>query len=184
MVTDFYVFRHSIVHRVRPLVKIGALLLLCTGLFIVEGWLAVAVAGSMILCGFVMAGLKPRHAFASLRPLFWILVSITVVQVYLTDLSSAGFVIARLVVLALAAALVNLTTKTSEFIEGIMAALKYAPIWVPKEQIALAISLCLRFIPQMRCVINDIRQAQHAWGLERNLTNFADRSADPNSQDC
>lgn len=170
MLTDIYVFGDSAVHRARPVVKIAALVFLCTGLFVVEGWGSVAVAGFMVFSGFLVAGLKPRHAFASLRPAFWILGAIFVVQVYLTDLAFAGFVVTRFVILILAAALVTLTTKTSEFVDGILAALKYAPAWVPKEQIALAISLCLRFIPLVRSVLDDVRQAQRARGLERNLT--------------
>lgn len=170
MLTDLYVFGDSPLHRTRPVVKIAALVVFCTTLFIIEGWGSVLVAGALVMTGFAVAGLRPRHAFVSVRPALWILAAIFVVQVYLTDLVFAGFVVARFVVLILAAALVTLTTKTSEFVDGIMSALTYAPAWVPKEQIALAISLCLRFIPLIRAVLEDVRQAQGARGLDRNLT--------------
>ena len=170
MLTDLYVFGDSPLHRARPAIKIAALVFLCTGLFVVEGWASVAVAGPMVISGFAVAGLKPGHAFASLRPAFWVLAAIFAVQAYVTDLVFAGFVVARFAVLILAAALITLTTKTSEFIGGILSALRYAPAWVPKEQIALAISLCLRFIPLVRSLLNEIRQAQRARGLDHNLT--------------
>ena len=39
-----------------------------------------------------------------------------------------------------------------------------------ERRIALAISLSLRFIPLVRSVLDEVREAQRARGLERNLT--------------
>jgi biotin transport system permease protein len=64
MLTDLYVFGHSPLHRVRPVVKIGTLVLFCTILFVVEGWPSVLVAGGLLIVGFAAAGLKPKHAIA------------------------------------------------------------------------------------------------------------------------
>ncbi len=170
MLTSLYVFGDSPLHRARPAIKIIALMILCTSLFIVEGWPSLAIAGAIVLVGFAAAGLNLRHAFASLRPALWILAAIFVVQLFSNGVIFASFVVTRFIVLILAAALVTLTTKTSEFIDGIRSLLKHAPAWVPKEQIALAISLCLRFIPLVRSVLDEVREAQRARGLDRNLT--------------
>ena len=99
----------------------------------------------------------------------WILAAIFAVQLYMTDVVFAGFIVARFVVLILAAALVTLTTRTSEFVDGILSALRFAPSWVPKAQIALAVSLFLRFVPLVRTALDDVREAQRARGLDRNL---------------
>ncbi len=170
MMIDLYVFGDSLLHRTRPVVKIVALVIVCTSLFTVEGWPSISIAGILVISGFALAGLKPRHALASLRPAGWILIAIFAVQIFIADILFASFVVARFIVLILAAALVTLTTKTSEFVDGIRSALMYAPEWVPKDQIALAVSLCLRFIPLVRSVLDEVRQAQRARGLERNLT--------------
>jgi len=169
MLTDLYVFGDSLIHRARPVLKIAALVILCTSLFVVEGWPSVIAGAVIVLAGFAIAGLRPHHAFQSLKPALWILAAIFAVQIYLTDIVFAGFVVGRFMVLILAAALVTLTTKTAEFVDGILAALRYAPKWVPKEQIALAVSLCLRFIPLIRAVLTEVRDAQRARGLDRNL---------------
>lgn len=170
MLTDLYVFGDSPLHRARPAIKIVALVILCTSLFIVEGWPSVAVGGAMVISGFTLAGLKPRHALVSLRPALWILAAIFIVQAFLVDALFASFVVARFIILILAAALVTLTTKASEFVDGIQSALQYAPRRVPTARIALAISLCLRFIPLVRSVRAEVREAQYARGMDRNLT--------------
>lgn len=170
MLSDLYVFGDSPLHRARPLFKILALVVFCSLLFLVDHWAGIVVAGLSVAAGFALAGLHPRHGFAALRPALWILAAIFAVQVWLADLTLATFIISRFALLILAASLVTLTTTAGEFVEGIEAALKHAPDWVPKARIALAISLTLRFIPLVRSVLIEVRQAQMARGLERNIT--------------
>lgn len=169
MLTDLYLAGNSPVHQVRPVIKIAALVALCTSLFAFEGWGSLLTSAALVAAGFALAGLKPRHAWHSLRPALWVLAAIFVVQLYLAGPPLAAFVVGRFAVLILAAALVTLTTTTSQFVDGIGAALKHTPEWVPKAKIALAISLCIRFIPMIRHVFAEVRQAQHARGLERNF---------------
>lgn len=169
MLTDLYVAGGSPVHRTRPVIKIAALVILCTCLFALEGWTSLSISAVIVTAGFALAGLRAHHAWQSLRPALWILIAIFAVQIYLADLALAAFVVSRFAVLILAAALVTLTTTTSQFVDGIGAALKHAPAWVPKARIALAISLCIRFIPLIRNTFGEVRQAQRARGLERNF---------------
>lgn len=168
MLTDLYVPGESPLHRARPAAKILALFVICTALFVFEGWPSLIIGAILVTAGFVTAGLSARHALASLKPALWVLAAIFAVQLYLEDLALAGFVVGRFAVLILAASLVTLTTTASEFVDGIHASLKYAPGWVPKARIALAISLCFRFIPLIRTVLGEVRQAQRARGLDRN----------------
>ncbi|MEQ8479501.1 MAG: energy-coupling factor transporter transmembrane protein EcfT [Hoeflea sp.] len=168
MLTDLYVFGDSPIHRARPAVKIVALAAICTALFVFEGWTFLLLAAMLVIAGFGAAGLRPVHALGALKPALWILAAIFAAQIYLNDVSLAGFVVGRFAVMILAATLVTLTTTSSEFVEGIHSVLRYAPDWVPKARIALAISLCFRFIPLVRSVLAEVRQAQHARGLGRN----------------
>lgn len=169
MLTGRYVFGNSAIHRTRPIVKIVTLGILCTSLFFIESWVSIAITGAVVIIGFTLAGLKANHFFISLYPAFWGLLVIFVVQVLMANVLLASFVIARYIVLISAASLVTLTTKTSEFVDGIRSALEWAPSWVPKEHIALLISISLRFIPLVWIILDEIRQAQKARGLDRNL---------------
>jgi biotin transport system permease protein len=168
MLTGLYVPGESLLHRARPVTKILALIAICTALFVFEGWPSLIIGAVLVAAGFLAARLGARHALTSLRPALWILAAIFAVQLYLNDPALAGFVVGRFAVLILAASLVTLTTTAGEFVDGIHASLKYAPDWVPKARIALAISLCIRFIPLVRTVLDDVRQAQRARGLDRN----------------
>ncbi len=170
MLTDLYIFADSPLHRTRPGIKIGVLVLFCTLLFVFEGWVTLALGGVAVALCLALSGLRARHVVATLRPAVWILLAIFLVQSYLVDILFASFVVFRFAVLILAATVVTATTRTSEMVDGILAGLQFAPSWVPKNQIALGVSLCLRFIPLVLSVFHDVRQAQRARGLDRNLT--------------
>lgn len=168
MLTGLYVPGESPLHLTRPAAKILALFVICTALFVFEGWPSLIIGTVLVAAGFLTARLSVHHVVISLKPVVWILAAIFAIQLYLDGLALAGFVVGRFAVLILAASLVTLTTTASEFVDGIHSSLKYAPEWVPKARIALAISLCLRFIPLIKTVLGEVRQAQRARGLDRN----------------
>lgn len=173
MLIEAYIPGTSPLHRARPLWKVLGLIVICTALFAGPGWPTLGLGGAAVVAGFALARLSPRHAVRALRPLIWILALLFAVQLWLSGWALAGFVVLRFAVLILAAALVTLTTRSSEFVDGLMALLAPAPAWVPKARIALAISLALRFLPMVRDLLEEIRQAQAARGLERNLIALA-----------
>lgn len=169
MIVDLYFFGSSPLHRAAPGLKILALIIVCTLLFVLPGWIPLAVTAGFLILGYLIAGIGPAHAYRAIRPAIWILAIIFVAQIFLAGFALATYVVARFAILILAASLVTMTTKTSEFVDGINAGLKHAPSWVPKGQIALAISLTLRFIPLVRAVLDEVRMAQKARGLDRNI---------------
>lgn len=173
MLAEAYVAGTSPLHRARPLWKVLGLIVLCTVLFAGPAWPALALGGAAVAAGFAVARLPPAHAARALRPLAWILALLFAVQLWLSGWALAAFVVLRFAVLILAATLVTLTTRSSEFVDGILALLAPAPAWVPKARIALAISLALRFLPMVRDMLDQVRQAQAARGLERNLIALA-----------
>lgn len=170
MLSELYVPGHSPLHRAHPAFKLALLLVYCTTLFAVTHPVTLGIGAGLVGIGYALGGLKPQHAWLALRPAIYVLAIIFAVQLWLQDLSFATYIVLRFVCLLLAASLVTYTTKASEFIDGIMAALRYAPVWVPKAKIALAMSLVWRFIPMVRGVFDEVREAQSARGLGRNMT--------------
>lgn len=170
MLTDLYVPGNSLLHRAPPQYLILALIVFCTVLFVFGSWPVLAGATALVAAAFWIAGLGPSHAYASLRPVLWILAFIFAVHVFTTSVEHAAFVVLRFVVMILAASVITLTTRSSEFVDGIRAMLKHAPSWVPAERISLAVALTIRFIPTVRTTLAEVRMAQKARGLERSLT--------------
>lgn len=169
MITGLYVAGDTIVHRAHPGLKLLLLLVISTAVFIVDTWLALGIATALVALGYALAGLNPRHAWRALRPVLVIFAILFLAQLYLADVRLATYVVLRFAVLILAATLVTMTTRVSELVDGLMAGLAYAPNWVPREKIALAVAMTIRFIPRLRGQFSEIRDAQRARGLDRSI---------------
>jgi biotin transport system permease protein len=165
MLTSDYVPGDSVVHRTRPLVKVGLLFVVCTWLFVREGWLSLSVAAMALATLFVIARIPPRQVFAAIRPALWVLGLIFLAQLVLADWRLASFVVLRFAVMILAASLLTLTTRTSDLVEAIEDALSRFLPQRSAEAISLALSLCLRFIPRIREIFDEVKNAQRARGL-------------------
>lgn len=165
MLTSDYVPGDSIVHQARPLIKVGLLFLVCTGLFVQEGWLSPTIAGLVLVALFAIARIPPTVIVAAIRPALWVLGLIFVAQLFLADWQFAGFVVLRFAVMILAASLLTLTTRTSDLVEAIERALSRVLPARSAEAISLALSLCLRFIPRVREIFEEVKDAQRARGL-------------------
>jgi len=169
MISELYIAHDSYIHRISPGCKIVALAVFSTLVFLVPGWLPLAGAMAVLAVVHALAGITVSQAYRSIRPILWLLSAIFATQVFLSGVDMASFVTARLIVLVLAASIVTMTTKTSEFVEGILAILQRAPRWVPADQIALAVSLTLRLVPSIRSTLDEIRMAQRARHLDGNI---------------
>lgn len=165
MLTSDYVPGDSVVHRARPLIKVGLLFLVCTWLFVREGWLSLAAAGLVLVAFFAIARIPPKMVVAAIRPALWVLGLVFVAQLFLADWRFAGFVVLRFAVMILGASLLTLTTRTSDLVEAIERALgRILPARLA-EAISLALSLCLRFIPRVGDIFEEVKNAQRARGL-------------------
>ncbi|OWU83098.1 cobalt transporter [Oceanicola sp. 22II-s10i] len=165
--SDLHVPGNSPVHRARPGVKLALLAVFCTAVFILDDPLVTAMSGALVALGYAAAGLRPRHAWTSLRPALWPLVIVFLAQLVLADAGTAMFVTGRFAVLILAASLLTLTTRAVDLTDSLRVGLERLSPRIPADRIALAVSLCLRFIPLVRTVLEDIRRAQWSRGLER-----------------
>ena len=169
MLTDLYIAGSSPLHRMAPVWKLALLFAFCTALFLMPSPLMLAAGGILACLGYGVAGLSLRHAYDAFRPALYMLAIIFAAQLWLADLATALYFTLRFVWLLMAAGLVTYTTRASEFTDGILSALRFAPAWVPRDKIALAMSLVWRFIPMVRKTFDEVREAQAARGLDRNM---------------
>lgn len=168
MLTNIYSEGHSAIHKTAPLIKILLLFLVCTTLFIWETWLVLFATGFLLSAFFLIAKISLIHIRDALKPAFWLLLMIFLLQIYLNSVGSAAYVVLRFVVMILAASLLTLTTKTSELISAIETGLGRFLSPSAAEAISLAFSLCFRFIPIVRQIFEEVREAQRARGHSNN----------------
>ena len=173
----------SWVHRLDPRVKIIATLLFVVELFIVDSFwgflaavaaLAVVIGVSRVPLSFILRGLKPIFliiAITFILNLFVIpgkvLVELGPFNITEEGVYTAFFMAARLILLIIGSSLLTLTTKPMSLTDGIEALLSpFSRIGVPAHELAMMMTIALRFIPTLIEETDKIMKAQQARGAD------------------
>jgi biotin transport system permease protein len=164
----------SPVHRAPAGVKLavlGAGLLL---LAVRPGPVPVLVGAVVVLALAALARVGPPPLAAQVRPLLWLLVPLTALQLWLSGPAVALTVAGRLLVAVAAAGLVTLTTRTEALLDALVAGLRpLRRAGVDPERVALVLALAVRTVPVLVGIGSEVQQARAARGAERSVRAFA-----------
>jgi len=185
----------SLVHRMDPRFKIIASMLYLISLFLINQMIAyvvvIAFIGmvvklSKVPVNFIMKGLKPvlmLIIFAFLINVFLTtgtgepLVKFGFLQIYAEGLERAFFMAIRLVLLIIGTSLLTLTTSPIELTDGIEYLLSpFKKIGLPAHELAMMMTIALRFIPTLLEETDKIMKAQMARGADFESGNIMNRA--------
>ncbi|MEU5210092.1 energy-coupling factor transporter transmembrane protein EcfT [Streptomyces sp. NPDC020742] len=165
---SLYVPGSSPLHRVPAGWKLAALLVCGVGVFLTTS-AAVLGPAAVLALALLLSVRAPREQWVrQLGGPVWVLAAVVAVAALTESVHAALVVGLRLVVLLLTALSVTLTTRTSELqgvLERVLRPLDRAGL-VNAPAVALAVSLALRFVPEVFRQFQDIREAQAARGLQ------------------
>ena len=144
------------------------------GLGVCFAVLLLIIAASKVPLGYILRGLKVIFIiilFTFVLNLFMYdgepLVKIWKLTITDQGLSRACFMAARLIMLIIASSLLTFTTTPIQLTNGIEALLKpFKKIGVPAHEIAMMMSIALRFIPTLLDETDKIMKAQQARGAD------------------
>lgn len=173
----------SVIHKLDPRLKILATLLYIVALFVIRdfiGYLAVVVflatiiAVSKVPLKFILRGLKPIFIiiiFTFVLNMFMTsgtpLVKVWIFTITEEGLRNAVFMAFRLVFLIIGSSLLTLTTKPMKLTDGIENLLNpFRKIGVPAHELAMMMTIALRFIPTLLEETDKIMKAQQARGAD------------------
>ena len=173
----------SAIHRLDPRVKIIATLLFIIELFIVDNFMGFAIAAvylggviavSRVPLSFIVRGLKPVIIillFTFALNIFmvdgqiiwqWKFIHITVEGVRL-----AVFMAIRIILLLIGSSMLTLCTRPLSLTDGIERLLSpFKKIGLPAHEIAMMMTIALRFIPTLLEETDKIMKAQQARGAD------------------
>ncbi len=174
----------TVVHRLDPRIKILVALLFLVAVFVVRtmwGFLALAVLFAVIIA---LAKLGPVTILRSIRPLLFIIIFTFILNIlfysgqtvywqwgFLTiskeGIEKAVFIAIRLVLLIVATSLLTLTTSPMQLTDGLESLLSpLKKIKFPVHEMAMMMSIAMRFIPTLIEETDRIMKAQTARGAE------------------
>ena len=183
----------SRIHRLDPRVKIIMTLVFIVALFLVKDFigfaisalaLAIVIAVSKVPFGFLVRGLKPILIiiiFTFTVNMFMIggevLWKWGFLHITREGLSTAVFMAIRLILLIMGSSLLTLTTKPINLTDGIESLLKPLKVFkVPAHELAMMMTIALRFIPTLLEETDKIMKAQMARGADFESGNILNRA--------
>lgn len=174
MMLGLYVPRLSPLHRLGAGSKLLALLLGGGLVFALHDWRGLLPLLLLVLALYRVAQLPGTVVWAQLRPALGLLLFFFVLQALTAGGQAALVTVLRFGVMLLLAALLTLTTRVSDLLAALQRAIQpLSRFGVNPEKVSLAVSLALRFIPVVIQTVQDVREAQRARGIEKNMVALA-----------
>ena len=172
----------SIIHNMDPRAKIGAMLLMMVAIFIPAGYTGYIIIGIAVVLTALLAKLKLSFLWRAMKPMlfmlsFLLIINLLVVRsgdvlitigswnIYTDALTQTLYIVIRLALMIMITTILTATTKPLELTLGIEDLLKpFKVIGVPAHDIAMMISIALRFIPTLIEETQRIMKAQASRG--------------------
>lgn len=174
----------SLIHRLDPRVKILSTFAYIISLFLAKTYIGYVGIALFIYILTKIAKIPLKFMLRGLKAIFMIILFTVVLNVFMTPgdhvLFEYGWVkvtleglelaikmVSRLILLIIGSSLLTLTTSPIELTDGIEALLKpFTKIGVPAHEIAMMMSIALRFIPILLEETDKIMKAQMARGAD------------------
>ncbi len=183
----------SVIHRLDPRVKLMATLVYLMSLFIMSSWtgyflgalvLAILIRLSRVPFSFMTKGLRSILFLLLLSVSFNLFLTpgTVLLQIGFLKLTREGLRLAlmmgfRLILLVLGSSLMTLTTTPNQLTDGLEKGLGFLKmIHVPVHEIAMMMSIALRFIPILVEETDKIMKAQQARGADFESGNIFQRA--------
>jgi energy-coupling factor transport system permease protein len=183
----------SFVHRLDPRTKLVSTLLFISSIFLADSYAAYACLTIFAVFVVGLSRIPPRMVLKSLRPL-WIIILLTVIihlvstpgkvvySFWLVSVTEEGIrqgalMTARLVFLIIMSSLLTFTTSPIVLTDGIERLLNpFRKIGLPAHELAMMMTIALRFIPTLLEETDRIMKAQMARGAEFSQGNILRRA--------
>ncbi len=188
-----YIPGESLLHRLDPRTKILVTCFLVVGLFFIDSFLGYGLAALYIGLAVLRSGIPPRYLFRGLRPVIAIILLTFLLNCFMTEgeilwqwgfltltregLSRGGMLAIRLILLIVGTSILTLTTSPIALTDGLESLLRPGKrLGIPAHELAMMMTIALRFIPTLLEETEKIMKAQMARGADFESGNLLQRA--------
>jgi energy-coupling factor transport system permease protein len=179
-----YVPGNSAIHRMDPRAKILMSFFFIFIIFLINKFSGYIFIAGLLLTVVTVSKLQLRYLYKGLKPIFLLLIITAMLNLFMTTggeilfqwrfiriyqqgLRTAVFMVLRLVFLIMSTSVLTLTTSPIELTDGIEYLLNpLKKIGVPAHELAMMMTIALRFIPTLMDETDKIMKAQMARGAD------------------
>ena len=184
---------NSLVHRLDPRIKLVLTFAYIIAVFIPKNWVGLGVAVAFLVTAILLSRIPPKLMLKGLKPVIPLLLFTAIINLFYVDgtplvefwiiritwegFFTAVFIAVRILCLIAASSLLTYTTSPTtltDALERLMSPLRY--IKVPVHEIAMMMTIALRFIPTLIEETDKIISAQKARGADMESGNLLQRA--------
>jgi energy-coupling factor transport system permease protein len=184
MIFGRYVPAESLIHRMDPRSKLLIIFIFVCIIFLANNGVTYALIAIYTLLMLGMSRIPVRFLYGGLKPVIWLVIFTFLLQLFFTQqgtilyrigpvkiyeegLRQGLFISVRFFFLVLMTSLLTLTTTPIEITDGLETLLNpFKKLRFPVHEMALMMSIALRFIPTLMEETDKIMKAQIARGVE------------------
>ena len=175
---------HSAIHRMDPRTKLILTMVYIVALFVAQNWISYSLMLVFLLVCIKISSIPPKSIVRGMKPLVFILIFTAILNIFYTDggvelmrlgslaittegLKRAFFMIWRILMLISGTFLLTYTTSPISLTDGLESLLSpLKKLHVPVHELAMMMSIALRFIPTLIEETDKIMSAQKARGAD------------------
>jgi len=179
-----YIPTNSVIHKLDSRVKILSTMIFIASIFMVKNIALFGISALFLLILILLTKIKLKVVLGGLNAIKYLLIFMVIInifviktgdiifqlsfiKIYSDAIIQTIFLVTRLALLILYSSLLTLTTTPMELTDGIESLLKpFEVIKVPAHEIAMMISIALRFIPTLLTETDKIMKAQTSRGVD------------------
>ena len=183
----------SVIHKLDPRTKLIGTMVFIIAVFAVKDFIGFGLVTAALAASIASSGVPLRFILRGLRPIFFligftfllnmfmvqgdVLVSFGFLTITRQGLRTAVFMALRLILLIIGASMLTLTTKPIHLTDGIESLLSpFGRFGLPAHDLAMMMTIALRFIPTLLEETDKIMKAQQARGADFETGNLLRRA--------
>lgn len=189
-----YLAGDSVIHNLDPRIKIIITIMMITALFFIDSFSGYALFFLSVLIIIYLSRIPPLRILKGLKPVLFLVVLTLILHIFFTkggeiiwqwgfiSIETAGlytglFMVTRILLLIVFTSLLTLTTSPLELTDGIEYLLgPLKKVGVPASELAMMMTIALRFIPTLLEEADKIMKAQMARGADFESGNIVKRA--------
>ncbi|PRY82428.1 energy-coupling factor transporter transmembrane component T family protein [Alkalibacterium olivapovliticus] len=179
-----YIPGHSFIHKLDPRSKLMGAIWFIIIIFLANNWLTYLALTVFVLTAVKLSEINPKFFINGVKPLIWLILFTVILQILFTSgqtiwfrlgpvvISQEGmlngvFIFMRFVLIIFMSTILTLTTMPLSLTDAIEFLLRpLNAVKVPVHEIALMLSIALRFVPTLMDETEKIMNAQRARGID------------------
>ena len=183
----------TVVHRLDPRTKLLMVVLYIVALFLAKWWVSYGLMLAFLVTAIVLSRIRPKALFRGLKPLLIIIIFTALINLFYSDgqvlvqfwifritregILQAVFLVLRIMMLVMGTFLLTYTTSPIALTDGLESLLSpLKKIRFPVHELAMMMSIALRFIPTLIEETDKIISAQKARGADFETGNLFRRA--------